>query len=89
MPRNDWKVAIHERDCYKCKICGSTTGLTVHHKLPVARGGKSNSANCVCWCTTCHRNYNRCWGLTESDDFGNPVGEFRSVNKPHRKRKRR
>jgi len=29
------------------------------------------------------------WGLTTSDDYGNPVGEFRSANKIHKKKNRR
>lgn len=86
-----WKQEVHERDCHKCKIC-STGGskknpLSVHHRIPVARGGKSNKENCVCWCTICHRAYHKEWGLTISDDFGNPV-ESRYTSKSARHRKR-
>ena len=90
MAKSGWKLAIHERDCFKCKICGSTKQLTIHHKLPVARGGKSNAENCVCFCSACHRLFHRNWGLTESDDFGNPIGEYQSVgSKKKHKRKHR
>lgn len=75
MGTSKWKFAIHERDCFKCKICGSRSNLTVHHKFPVSRGGKNTLENCVCWCRDCHRNYHNRWGLTTSDDYGNPVGE--------------
>ena len=89
MPKRGWKIAIHERDCYTCKICGSTKQITVHHKLPVHRGGKGNLANCVCWCAVCHREYHKKWGLTESDDFGNPIGEYKSVGSKKKKHKHR
>lgn len=89
MSTSKWKLDVHERDCFKCRICGSKKFLTVHHKLPVARGGKGTLENCVCWCKFCHQEYHKRWNLTTSDDYGNPVGEFRSANKVHKKKKRR
>ena len=89
MSKSNWKSYVHERDCGKCRICGSNNHITVHHKLPKARGGKGTLENCVCWCRDCHRNYHNRWGLTTSDDYGNPVGEFRSANKVHKKKNRR
>ena len=88
MATRAWKLAIHERECFKCKICGSTKGLTVHHKKPVARKGKSTLENCVCWCTICHRNYHKKWGLAESDDLGNPIDEYIKPKKKKRKHRR-
>jgi predicted restriction endonuclease len=82
-----WKVAVHERDCFRCKICGSTKQLTVHHRLPVARKGKGTLENCVCWCRDCHRNYHKIWGITTSDDYGNPVGEYRNNSSKNKKKK--
>jgi len=87
-----WKQEAHERDCHKCKICGSTYRLTVHHKLPVARGGQGNLENCVCWCTICHRNYHAQYGNTTSNDYGNPIGPYHSSSssckKSHKKSKK-
>ena len=74
MGTNKWKFAVRERDGFKCRICGSSDGLTVHHKVPVARDGKSTLENCVCWCKECHRKYHEEWGLAISDDVGNPIG---------------
>lgn len=85
----NWKQKIHERDCFKCKICGSSKGLTVHHKLPVSRGGKGTLENCVCWCKECHREYHKRWNLTTSDDYGNPIGEYRGNSSKKKKKKRR
>ena len=84
-----WKQEVHERDCHKCKICGSTYRLTVHHKLPVTRGGQGNLENCVCWCQICHRVFHKRWGLTTSDDYGNPVGEFHLHGSKKRSKKAR
>ena len=89
MATRGWKLAIHERECFKCKICGSTKGLTVHHRLPVSRGGKGNLENCVCWCSICHRAFHKRWGLTTSDDYGNPVGEYRKSGSKHKGKKKR
>ena len=89
MPKRGWKIAIHERDCYTCKICGSTKQITVHHKLPVHRGGKGNLANCVCWCAVCHREYHKQWGLRQSDRYGNPIDDFTRPDKKTKKRKHR
>lgn len=85
---NGWKVAIHERDGYHCKICGSQYHLTIQHKKAKCKGGQSNAENCVTWCSGCHKNYHQEWGLTTSDDYGNPlVREYghrnnRKSNKP-------
>ncbi len=87
MSTSKWKIAVLERDGYSCKICGSKNSPTVHHKLPVARNGKGCLENCVVWCKNCHRNYHNKWGLTTSDDYGNPIGEYRSANKTHKKRR--
>lgn len=89
MTLRGWKLEVHERECHKCKICGSAHRLTVHHKLPVSRGGHGNLENCVCWCAMCHRAYHKRWGLTTSDDYGNPVGEYRSTGDRKRSKKSR
>jgi len=96
MATREWKRKVHERDCYKCRICGTkgskNNPLTVHHRRAVARGGQSNAENCVCWCTICHRDYHKEWGLTTSDDYGNPTEprySGRTKRKHHKHRHRR
>lgn len=83
MTLKGWKLDVQERDGFRCKICGSKHDLTVHHKLPSSRGGKGCLSNCVCWCRKCHSEYHSRWGLTTSDDFGNPAGarQFRKSDK--------
>ena len=81
-----WKLQVHERDCHQCRICGSRSALTVHHKIAVARGGPSNLENTVCWCKTCHNSYHKKWGITTSDDYGNPIGEFKGEKSPKHSR---
>ena len=68
-----WKLLVHQRCEGKCVICGSTTGLTVHHKVPVSKGGKNSPENTVCWCRLCHRTYHKLFGRTPSDDKGHPL----------------
>lgn len=89
MAKSEWKREVHERDNHQCKICGSRHHLTVHHKLPVARKGRNHPDNGVCWCTICHRAYHEKWGLTESDDYGNPLEEYHGINSSRKKSKKR
>ncbi len=89
MSTTRWKVDVLNRDGNKCKICGRNSHLTVHHKLPVSRGGKGTLQNCVCWCMYCHREYHKKWNLTTSDDYGNPVGEYKAHASNSRKNKSR
>lgn len=91
MAKSKWKDSIHERDGRRCRICGSQNSLTVHHKLPVSRGGKSNEENCVTWCSLCHKWYHKVYGLTISDDYGKPVEQRFSYrgNKQNKKVRRR
>lgn len=41
----------------------------------------------------CHREYHKKWNLTTSDDYGNPVGEYKGhaskSKKKHKTKKRR
>ena len=46
--------AIIKRDGGRCKECGSTTRLNVHHILPVSRGGQTVSWNLKTLCHSCH-----------------------------------
>lgn len=85
-----WKQEVLERDCHTCKICGSHNQLTVHHKVAKCKGGAGVPENTVCWCAICHRAYHKKWGLTQSDDYGNPLQNHytkptqKKTRKPHR-----
>ena len=39
----------------RCERCGRAGGVQLHHKLPVAQGGRSEPENLVFLCTACHR----------------------------------
>lgn len=37
-----------------CSMCGETSGLHVHHIIPVSKGGQNCEANLLTLCTHCH-----------------------------------
>lgn len=43
-----------ERDNYRCKICGSTKKLHVHHIIPRRLGGNNELSNLITLCAACH-----------------------------------
>ena len=49
-----WQLA--KRDGVKCKECGRRNKLTIHHIVPIARGGKDIPSNRVFLCRICHMN---------------------------------
>jgi 5-methylcytosine-specific restriction endonuclease McrA len=48
--------ALARRDGAKCKDCGRTDHLTIHHPIPIAKGGKDIPSNRIFLCPTCHIN---------------------------------
>ena len=55
---------VYARDGYTCQRCGkSGVDLTIHHKIPKARGGKNVEDNLVTWCTNCHRRFHIIYGI--------------------------
>lgn len=56
------KPEVLERDNYTCQRCfcqnhpdrPTTTILTVHHIIPVARGGQNIKSNLITLCNICH-----------------------------------
>jgi 5-methylcytosine-specific restriction endonuclease McrA len=38
-----------------CADCGGRSDLTVHHKVPVSRGGTTAWGNLITLCEECHR----------------------------------
>ncbi|EMA68834.1 pCQ3_20 [Halorubrum aidingense JCM 13560] len=47
--------AVLDRDGNKCRRCGSTEILEVHHIIPYSRGGKDEVQNLATLCQECHR----------------------------------
>ena len=53
----DWSAItarIRKRDGNKCRQCGSTSSLQVHHIVHVARGGLTINSNLMTLCKKCH-----------------------------------
>ena len=61
MTPKDWEILreyILERDNYTCQKCGyfsMTTGMAVHHIIPLCQGGTNDEDNLTTLCNTCHR----------------------------------
>lgn len=50
------KEMTHERDVYRCQVCGKTNGkLDVHHIIPRRDGGQDSMDNLITVCDGCHK----------------------------------
>ncbi len=49
-----WKQLLGRGQCYYCENQFSKDDLTMDHKIPVARGGKSTKGNVVVACKECN-----------------------------------
>lgn len=49
---------VMQRDRYRCKLCGSTTNLCMHHITGYIKGDKecNKEHNLISLCRTCHAN---------------------------------
>jgi len=60
-PARTWKLIrreILERDRFTCRKCLGTfpsSGLEIHHIVPVSEGGDSRPENLITECVACHR----------------------------------
>jgi 5-methylcytosine-specific restriction endonuclease McrA len=52
---NQLRAQALARDRGACVVCGSTDGLAVHHRIPVADGGPNVLSNVETRCKRCHR----------------------------------
>lgn len=48
------RVKVLERDGYRCRRCGASKNLTVHHRHWRSRGGKTVLSNLLTLCEDCH-----------------------------------
>jgi len=51
-----WKQLLAQGECYYCQQNFTAELLTMDHKVPVARGGKSSKSNIVVACKECNTN---------------------------------
>ncbi|MEW6007412.1 MAG: HNH endonuclease [bacterium] len=54
----DWKERQDKcltRDGHKCRICGKTTRLHIHHIMPISFGGIHSLQNLITLCYACHK----------------------------------
>lgn len=52
--RKSRRKAVLERDNYKCRKCGAIYTLTVHHIIPLHKGGGWELDNLITLCKPCH-----------------------------------
>jgi hypothetical protein len=43
-----------KRDGHRCRLCGSTSVLHVHHVVPISKGGSDSLRNLITLCSACH-----------------------------------
>lgn len=48
------KAYVRDRDGYRCRVCGSSEKLEVHHIRFRSQGGSDAPSNLVCLCHGCH-----------------------------------
>lgn len=52
--RRTVKLQVFQRDGWQCVWCGASEDLTMHHIVPVRRGGDWVKENLVTFCRCCH-----------------------------------
>lgn len=58
--KTEWmklRKVIIARDGGRCKKCGRTTGLEVHHITPVREDGSDEPENLITLCGVCHKEW--------------------------------
>lgn len=64
---NEVMKQVLKRDDYRCRGCGTTRHLEVHHIIFRSQGGKDEPSNLVTLCRRCHQRahkndkYRRYW----------------------------
>lgn len=73
------RFRILDRDRYECVVChqkgGFGTRLQVHHRLPVAEGGRNDEANLETLCDACHAGKHAMLRAKVQDELLHPEDE--------------
>jgi 5-methylcytosine-specific restriction endonuclease McrA len=48
--------AVLRRDGWRCQLCGTRSGLEVHHKEFRSHSGDDSEQNLITLCSACHAN---------------------------------
>ena len=56
MNRKEERKAIRHKPYGICEMCGESTALEAHHKVPLSLGGTNDAANIILLCHDCHKN---------------------------------
>jgi 5-methylcytosine-specific restriction endonuclease McrA len=51
---------VLRRDGWKCQLCGTRSGLEVHHKEFRSHSGGDSEENLISLCSSCHNAVHRC-----------------------------
>ena len=52
-------IAEFGEHCMTCGSSGDWRGISLSHKIPLSRGGKTNRENCLLECYPCHEKYEK------------------------------
>jgi 5-methylcytosine-specific restriction endonuclease McrA len=52
--------AVLRRDGWRCQLCGTRSGLEVHHKEFRSHSGDDSEENLITLCTSCHDAVHQC-----------------------------
>lgn len=80
----DWtliKKQIKEDANFKCRICGSSENLQVHHKIPIKNGGTNIKENLILLCKSCHQKLHQFSFKEEYKPSSNNYGKYGGKNK--------
>ena len=62
------RLAVLQRDGWRCQSCGAMTNLEVHHQQFRSHVGQDTEENLITLCHTCHSKIHCCVLLGTSDD---------------------
>jgi 5-methylcytosine-specific restriction endonuclease McrA len=54
------RLAVLERDGWRCQQCGRRSNLEVHHLRPRSQQGPDSEENLITLCCACHRQRHGC-----------------------------
>ena len=72
-----WQSKLSDGTCYYCEQRFDGSDLTMDHKVPLARGGKSSKSNIVACCKDCNTKKG---ASTAVDQVLSEVPKMRSVS---------